>query len=96
MFPRFCDIESFDARAIRRGLSHLRCALAAIVTDVSVIPFAIFAMVFPVQGAIISSDKGDAAPSGSASSIVCIGLLPVMSVTVLISSFAEKKRVSTV
>ena len=66
MLPRFCDIASFDARAISIGRSHRRCAFAAMVTAVSVIPFAIFARVLPVQGAIIRYSRGFFGPSGSA------------------------------
>ena len=67
MFPRFADIASFDASAMISGLSLLKCAFAAIVTAVSVIPFAILARVFPVQGQIISASSGILGPKGSAS-----------------------------
>ena len=53
MLAKFCDAASFDARAIRSGRSQRRCAFAAIVTAVSVIPCAIFESVLPVQGEII-------------------------------------------
>ena len=93
MFPRFWDIASFDASAIRRVLSHLRCAFAAIVTAVSVIPVASFANVFPVQGEIINPSRGRCGPSGSASFTVWIIELPVIFSTRLRSSSLSKKRV---
>ncbi len=52
---------------------------AAINTGESVIPFANFAAVFPVQGAIIIISAIPLGPNGSASSIVTIGLFPVSS-----------------
>ena len=70
IFLRFADIASFDASAIRSGLSLRRCAFAAIHTGVSVIPFASFESVFPVQGQIIRHSSGVLGPSGSASFIV--------------------------
>ena len=45
-------------------------AFTAIVTAVSVIPFAIFARVFPVHGATIKALSGIFGPSGSAASTV--------------------------
>ena len=70
MLERLADSESLDAKAIRRGLSQRKCAFAAIVTGVSVIPLAILANVFPVQGAITKASNGCAGPNGSASTMV--------------------------
>ena len=49
------------------GLSCLKCALAAMVTELSVMPEASFARVLPVQGEIISASRGFSGPRGSAS-----------------------------
>ena len=57
MFFRFAESASFDAKAKIIGLSQRKCAFAAIQTAVSVMPFAILASVFPVQGAIISASR---------------------------------------
>ena len=63
---------------IIRGSSFLRCALAAINTAESVIPFASLASVLPVHGAITSTSRNFFGPIGSASGIVYIPLLPVI------------------
>ena len=60
-FPRFWEAASFDATARRRGRSARRCAFAAIVTAVSVIPPASFARVLPVVGAIMRYSLAEAA-----------------------------------
>ena len=96
MFPRFCDIASFEARAMSRGLSERRCAFAAMVTAVSVIPFASFARVLPVQGAIISASSGFFGPRGSAPVTVWIIPLPQRASTLEISSDALPNLVSVV
>ena len=70
MFCKFADSASFEQSAKTVGLSERRCAFAAIVTDVSVIPLAIFAKVLPVQGEIIKASKDILGPKGSASTIV--------------------------
>ena len=56
IFFEFAERASFVATAIIRGLEFLKCAFAAIVTDVSVTPNASFASVFPVQGSIIRNN----------------------------------------
>ena len=96
MFSRLALIASLEARAIKIGREVRICAFAAMHTTVSVIPFAIFASVFPVQGAIISASSGRLGPSGSASAIVRIGGLPVISDTLLIRSAHFPNRVSVV
>lgn len=58
------------------GFEFLRCAFAAMVTAVSVMPWLSFAMVFPVQGAIMSASIGFAGPSGSASAMEQTGFAP--------------------
>lgn len=57
MFCKLADKASFEHNAITVGLSERKWAFVAIVTDVSVIPLAIFASVFPVQGATIKASK---------------------------------------
>ena len=94
MFWRFWDRASFDARAIRRGRSHLRCALAAIVTAVSVIPFASLASVLPVQGHTIRASKSFFGPIGSASTIEEMIFSPQISSTFAFSSEAFANLVS--
>lgn len=70
--PRFADIASFEASAMIKDLSLRKCAFAAMQTGVSVIPFASFASVLPVQGAITSASSDTFGPRGSASAIVFI------------------------
>ena len=61
---------SLVEKAITRGFPLRRCALAAIVTLLSVIPRASFARVLPVQGAISSASSGSFGPRGSASAML--------------------------
>lgn len=63
-------------------------------TAVSVIPFAIFASVLPVQGLMMSASRGSAGPSGSAPTMVCTISLPVRVRTRSRRSAAVPKRVS--
>ena len=78
IFFKFADNASLDASAITNGRLLRRCALAAIVTAVSVMPFAIFAKVLPVQGAITIRSGCNFGPMGSAPCIVVMGGVPVM------------------
>ena len=80
--------------AIISGLPFLRCALAAMVTALSVMPWASFARVLPVHGAMSSASSGSAGPSGSASAIVVITPRPHSAARRLIFSAAVPKRVS--
>ena len=68
---------SFVEKAMTSGLPFLKCALAAMVTAVSVTPFDSFAMVFPVQGAMTSASMGVLGPRGSASAMAQTGARPV-------------------
>ena len=69
-------------------------AFAAIVTEVSVIPFASFPRVFPVQGSIKRTSKSAFGPMGSAPFMVVMGSFPQISVMRLIKSADFPKRVS--
>ena len=93
MFCKFADNASFEQSAITRGLSERKCAFADIVTVVSVIPLAILAKVLPVQGAIIKASRLIFGPSGSASTIEFMTLLPVIFSTFKIKSLFVPKRV---
>ena len=77
--------------AIIKFLLLLKCAFAAIVTAVSVIPFEILAKVFPVQGAKIKASSGIFGPKGSAPSIVWITFLLQRFSTFSIKSLAFAK-----
>ena len=70
------ESASFVEKAMMSGFEFLRCAFAAMVTAVSVMPWLSFAMVFPVQGAIMSASIGFAGPSGSASAMEQTGFAP--------------------
>lgn len=94
MFFALPDRPSFVDMAINAGREFLMCALYAIVTDVSVMPWAIFESVQPVHGAIISRSSSFLGPIGSASFTVFIISFPVMRFTVSHSSRALPKRVS--
>ena len=83
-------------KKITKGLLFLRCALAAIKTGVSLIPFASFDSVLPVQGAITSISSIDFGPIGSAAGMVVIGSLLLISFASLRKSFDFPKRVSVV
>ena len=74
----FMPNPSLVDKKITRGLLFRRCALAAIRTGVSVIPFASLAAVLPVQGRMTRRSKYPVGPMGSAASIRQIGSLPVM------------------
>jgi len=56
-FLKFMPMASFVETDMMSGLLFLRCAFAAMRTDVSVIPFVSLAMVFPVQGAMTSASR---------------------------------------
>jgi len=58
------------------GFALRMCALTAIVTEESVIPFASFARVFPVQGATARMSNIDFGPIGSASGTDLMIFLP--------------------
>ncbi len=57
-------------------------------------PWASFARVLPVQGAISSASIGRAGPRGSASGIVVTTRFPVSSISFSICSTAVPKRLS--
>src|SRR5699024_4404163 len=80
------------ATATTTGLSLRRCALAAMVTAVSVMPQASFPMVFPVQGAITSTSSSFFGPMGSASLTLPITVCPVISSTAELNSSAVPER----
>ena len=67
MFSPLAPSPSFVETAITSGRSLRRCAFAAKVTGVSVMPFASLPSVLPVHGAIISASKSFWGPIGSAS-----------------------------
>ena len=94
MFGAEPESASFVENAMTSGFEFLRCAFAAMVTAVSVIPWFIFAMVFPVQGAIMSASIGFAGPRGSASAIECTGCAPHSELRRDIKSADVPKRVS--
>ena len=96
MFLAVAPSASFVETAITTGRLLRRCALAASVTVVSVMPFAIFPRVFPVVGAIISKSSSFLGPIGSASGRVLIISFPVISVISSAKSLAEPNRVSVV
>ncbi len=94
MFFMFMPKPSFVDMAIIKGRPFLRCAFAAIVTDVSHIPQASFAAVFPVHGAIISASRSFLGPMGSASEMVLIiFFLQIVSISEM-KSVAFPNRVS--
>ena len=66
-------------RDITSGLLLRKWALAAMRTGVSEIPLASFDKVFPVQGAMSRISNNALGPMGSASGMVVIGSLPVIS-----------------
>ena len=72
MFFALAPNASLVEGAIIKGRSFLRCALAAIVTEVSVIPLANLPKVLPVQGAITKTSSNAFGPIGSAFLIVSI------------------------
>ena len=72
MFLAEAPSASFVAIARTTGLLFLRCAFTDIVTGVSVIPRAVFAIVFPVQVETTIISKRFLGPIGSASCIVFI------------------------
>ena len=94
MFSAEPESPSFVDMAIIRGLPFLRCAFAAMVTALSVTPWASFARVLPVQGAMSSACIGSAGPSGSASAMVVTTSFPVKSISRRICSAAVPKRLS--
>ena len=94
MFGAEPESASFVENAMTSGFEFLRCAFAAMVTAVSVMPWFIFAMVFPVQGAIMSASIGFAGPRGSASAIECTGCAPHSELRRDIKSADVPKRVS--
>ena len=67
MFSAEPESPSLVEKARTRGLPLRRWALAAMVTQLSVMPWASFARVLPVQGAITSASSGSLGPRGSAS-----------------------------
>ena len=72
--PRFFalpDNASLLDIAISTGRSLRKCALTASDTALSETPFAIFARVFPVQGATTSKSSNFFGPNGSTSASVC-------------------------
>ena len=79
MFSAEPESASFVEKAITSGRPLRRCALAAIVTALSVMPCASFASVLPVQGAISRASSPSAGPSGSASAIVVTTRRPPLS-----------------
>ena len=85
---------SFVENAITSGLPFRRCAFAAMVTAVSVMPDASFAMVLPVHGAITSASMGILGPRGSASAMLQTGILPVSSKSLCLKPSAVPKRLS--
>ena len=76
IFLAFAPSASFEDTDSTTGLSVRKVALTAIVTGVSVIPCAIFASVFPVQGATRVSSMPDLVNS-SASTMLFMGYFPV-------------------
>ena len=77
-----------------KGRSLRKCAFAAMETLVSVIPFAIFDKVLPVQGQMIRASSGVFGPNGSASVMVWISSLPVRRRSFSKTVAAGAKRVS--
>ena len=71
MFAAFPASASLVETARMMGASFRRWALAARVTGVSAMPFASFAIVFPVQGAMTSASSNALGPIGSTCGIVC-------------------------
>ena len=94
MFIRFAPNASLVASAMITGLRLRSCALTHIVTVLSVIPFAIFASVFPVQGATMSASYPPRVIFSSASRIDSIGFSLQIPVTVSLSVSALPNRVS--
>ena len=94
MFSAEPESPSLVEKAITSGLPFLRCALAAMVTALSVTPRASFARVFPVQGAMSRASIGADGPSGSASAMVVTTRFPVSSMSLRMCSAARPKRVS--
>ena len=82
--------------AIISGLPLRKCAFAARVTQVSVMPQASFERVLPVHGAIISASRSFFGPMGSALGIVWIMSFPVISLKHERQYAASPKRVSKV
>ena len=78
------------------GRCILRWLFTAMVTGVSVIPFAIFPKVLPVQGATTSTSQIFLGPMGSASSIVLIIFLLVIFSTSAMNDSAVPNLVSLV
>ena len=94
MFSAEPESPSFVEKAITSGRPFRRCAFAAIVTAVSVTPFASFARVFPVHGAMTIASIGSRGPSGSASAMVVTTCRPVICISRLMFSEAAPKRLS--
>ena len=79
---------------ILSGRSDRKCALTAMQTGVSVMPFASLAKVFPVQGQMTRASKGMVGPNGSAAGTVRMAGRPQMASTRETRLVAEPKRVS--
>ena len=94
MFCAEPESPSFVENAMTSGRPFRRCALAAMVTAVSVMPWLSFAIVLPVHGAMTSASMGFDGPRGSASIMLSTGSLPVISRSRALKSAALPKRVS--
>ena len=94
MFGAEPESPSFVENAMTSGRPFRRCALAAMVTAVSVMPWLSFAIVLPVHGAMTSASMGFDGPRGSASIMLSTGSLPVISRSRALKSAALPKRVS--
>ena len=92
MFLKFIPMASLVDKEITRGFSLRRWAFAAISTGVSVMPFASFARVFPVQGAIRRISRYPLGPMGSAASMVRMGSRPVRPLILRMYSSVLPKR----
>ena len=94
MFSAEPESPSLVEKAITRGLPFRRWALAAMATALSVMPWASFARVQPVQGAMSSASIGSRGPRGSASAMLATTGLPARVSRRRRFSSAEPKRVS--
>ena len=95
----FAELENLVAAGARvqtifSNFSLRRCAFAAISTGLSVIPFASFATVFPVQGIITIRSNIAEGPTTSDSLMVRNGFFPVISSARLIKLSASPNRLS--
>ena len=81
-------------KPITTGRPLRRCAFAAIVTALSVIPAASFAMVLPVQGAMTSTSKSLPGPTRSAAVMLRMTSRPVISSSRRMKPPARPKRLS--